>query len=154
MCPLQSEKQFVSTLQDNIRKQGAMDKLITDRAQAEISTKVKDILRHLIIGDWQSESHYQHQNIAECRFQDIKKMTNWLLDWSGAPASLWLLALMHVCYILNHTANASIGYSIPLQILEGKTPDISPLLIYDFYEPVYYKANEANFPSESVEKSG
>ena len=152
--PLQSEKQFVNTLQDNIRKRGAMDKLITDRAQAEISTKVKDILRHLIIGDWQSEPHYQHQNIAERRFQDIKKMTNWLLDWSGAPASLWLLALMHVCYILNHTANASIGYSIPLQILEGKTPDISPLLIYDFYEPVYYKANEANFPSESVEKSG
>ena len=57
-----------------------MEKLITDRAQSEISTKVKDILRHLVIGDWQSEPHHQHQNIAEKRFQDIKKMTNRLLD--------------------------------------------------------------------------
>ena len=151
---MQTEKQFGNTLQDNIRKRGAMDKLITDRAQSEISNKVKDILRHLVIGDWQSEAHHQHQNAAERRYQDIKKMTNRLLDWSGAPASLWLLALMHVCYITNHTANASIGYAIPLQVLEGSTPDISPLLQFDFYEPVYYKANEAEFPSQPVEKSG
>ena len=83
--PLQTEKQFVNTLQENIRKRGAMEKLITDRAQSEISTKVKDILRHYIISDWQSEPHYQHQNIAERRYQDIKKRTNKILDWSGAP---------------------------------------------------------------------
>ena len=152
--PLQTEKQFVNTLQENIRKRGAMDKLITDRAQSEISTKVKDILRHYIISDWQSEPHYQHQNIAERRYQDIKRRTNKILDWSGAPASLWLHALTHVCYITNHAANASIGNEIPLQVLEGTTPDISSLLQYDFYEPVYYKAHEADFPSESVEKSG
>ena len=33
-------------------------------------------------------------------------------------------------------------------------PDISPLLLFDFYEPVYYKANESSFPSESTEKHG
>ena len=81
-------------------------------------------------------------------------MTNRLLDWSGAPSSLWLLALEHVCFITNHTANASIGNAIPLQVLEGTTPDISPLLQFDFYEPVYYKINEVEFPSETVEKSG
>ena len=152
--PLQTEKQFVNTLQENIRNRGAMDKLITDRAQSEISTKVKDILRHYIISDWQSEPHYQHQNVAERRYQDIKRRTNKLLDWSGAPASLWLHGLMHVCYITNHAANSSIGNAIPLQLLEGTTPDISPLLQFDFYEPVYYKAHEPGFPSESVEKSG
>ena len=66
--PLHTEKQFVNTLQNNIRKRGAMEKLITDRAQSEISTKVKDILRHLVIGGWQSEPGYQHQNIAERRY--------------------------------------------------------------------------------------
>jgi hypothetical protein len=59
--PLQTEKHFVNMRQENIRKRGAMEKLITDRAQSEISTKVKDILRHYIISDWQSEPHYQHQ---------------------------------------------------------------------------------------------
>ena len=35
--PLQSDKQFVNVLQDNIRKRGAMTELISDRAQVEIS---------------------------------------------------------------------------------------------------------------------
>jgi len=52
-------------LEDNIKHQGAMDKLISDRAQVETSKKVQDILRALIIDDWQSESHHQHQNFAE-----------------------------------------------------------------------------------------
>ena len=99
-----------------------MEKLITDKAQSEISTKVKDILRHYIISYWQSELHYQRQNIAKRRYQDIKKRTNKILDWSGAPSSLWLYALSHVCHITNHAAKASIGYAIPLQVLEGTTP--------------------------------
>ena len=81
-------------------------------------------------------------------------MANTLLDRTGAPASLWLLALTHVCLILNHTANASIGNTIPMQVLTGTTPDISSLLQFDFYEPVYYKAEESHFPSMSNEKSG
>ena len=86
--PLQSDKQFVNVLQENIRRRGAMTKLISDRAQVEISQKVQDILRHLIIGDWQSEPHQQHQNFAEWCYQDVKRMANQLLDWSGAPPSL------------------------------------------------------------------
>jgi len=152
--PLQSDKQFVNVLQDNIRRWGAMTKLISDRAQVEISKKVQDILRHFIIGDWQSEPYQQHQNYAERRYQDVKRMSNRLLDWSGAPSSLWLLALMHVCFITNHAAHASLGYAIPLQVLDGTTPDISPILQFDFYEPVYYKAHENGFPSESIEKHG
>ena len=60
LYPLKSSKQFVNTLEDNIRERGAMDKLISDSAQVEISNKVQDILRTLIIGSWQSEPYYQH----------------------------------------------------------------------------------------------
>ena len=62
LYPLKSSKQFVNTLEDNIRERGAMNKLISDSAQVEISNKVQDILRTLIIGSWQSEPYYQHQN--------------------------------------------------------------------------------------------
>jgi len=86
--PLQLDKQFVNTLQDNINKRGAMSKLISDRAQVEISKKVQDILRHLVIDSWQSEPHQQHQNYAERRYQDVKRLTSKLLDWTGAPISL------------------------------------------------------------------
>ena len=55
--------------------------------------------------------------------------------------------------IMNLTSNASIGYSIPMQVLTGVTPDISPILQFDWYEPVYFKTEESHFPSMSNEKS-
>jgi hypothetical protein len=69
-----SNAEFARTLEDEIRKRGAMDKLVTDRAQAEISKKVKDILRALFIQDWQSEAYY-HQIIKE-----LKKFAN-CVEW-------------------------------------------------------------------------
>ena len=42
-----------------------MDKLISDHAQVEISERVQDFLRALIIPTWQSEPHNQQQNPAE-----------------------------------------------------------------------------------------
>ena len=56
--------------------------------------------------------------------------------------------------IMNHTANASIGHAIPMQVLTGVTPDISSLLQFDWYEPVYYKVEESHFLSMSNDKSG
>merc|ERR1712139_190985 len=42
---MKTTKEFVNTLLDTIRKHGAMDKLISDRAQVETSNKVLDVLR-------------------------------------------------------------------------------------------------------------
>src|SRR5687768_11416230 len=152
--PMKTDKQFVNVLLDNIRRRGAMTKLISNSAQVEISNKVKDILRNLMIADWQSEPHQQHQNPAERRYQDIKRLTNTLLDRTGAPPSLWFLAMSYVCCILNHTVNASIGYAVPLTLLTGITQDISPLLQFEWYEPIYYREEEVEFPSKSRESLG
>ena len=62
---VKTDKEFVNTLEDNIRARGAMDKLISDCARAETSSRVKDILRALVIGDWQSEPYQENQNFAE-----------------------------------------------------------------------------------------
>jgi len=62
---MKSMAQFTSTLEDNIRKRGAMSKLISDRAEVEISQKAHDILCAYAIDDWQSEPYHQHQNYAE-----------------------------------------------------------------------------------------
>ena len=40
VCPIHSSKQFVNTVEDNIRFRGAMSKLISDYAQVEIFNKV------------------------------------------------------------------------------------------------------------------
>ena len=59
---IKSTKQFINTLSDNIRKQGAMDTLISDGGKYEISKQVTDLLRSLFIQDYQSEPYHQHQN--------------------------------------------------------------------------------------------
>ena len=98
---MKSDKQFASTLSDNIRQRGAMNKLISDRAQVEISNKVKEALRALFADDWQSEVHHQHQNKAENRCQTVKRLTNVVFNRTGAPACCWLLCMICVCFVLN-----------------------------------------------------
>ena len=50
--PTRSGKQSVNILEDNIRRCGAMDKLISDSAKNEVSHKVQNILRAYNISDW------------------------------------------------------------------------------------------------------
>jgi len=149
-----TDKEFASTLLDNIKLRGAMDVLITDSAKSETSHLVQEILRMYIIEAKQWEPHYQHQNPFERRFGVIKRSVNKLMNLVGAPAETWLLALEHVCMVMNCTATESLGWRTPLEKLAGVTPDISALLCFHFYEPVYYKRMDAGFPSESTERLG
>ena len=150
---IKTDRQFVNTLEDNIRQRGAPNKLISDRAQVEISNKVLGILRALVIGDWQSEPHQQQQNPAERRYQTVKQAANRILDRTGAPANTWLLCLQYVCYLLNHTYTESIR-GVPLNHLTGSTVDISPLLRFHFWQKVYFMRVDTGFPSESKEGVG
>ena len=106
--PMKSGNQFVSTLEDNIRRRGAMDKLLSDSANTEISHKVMNMLRAYHISYWHSEPYHQNQNPAELRYRTIKSWTNTVMNRSGAPANGWLLCLIYVCYILNHIACAAL----------------------------------------------
>jgi Reverse transcriptase (RNA-dependent DNA polymerase) len=151
---LKTDKEFVNTLEDNIRERGAMNKLISDCAKAEMSERVKQILRALCISSWYSEPYHQNQNFAENRYSTIKTATNRLMNLSGAPAYTWLLALMYVCLLLNHLASEALGWKTPLQVLNGQQPDISKFLHFSFFEPVYYHVYSNNFPSESNEEQG
>ena len=149
--PMKSGKQFVNTLEDNIRRRGAMDKLLSDSVETEISNKVMDILRACHISNWHSEHYHQNQNPAEWRDRTIKSWTNTVMNRSGAPANCWLLYLIYVCCLLNHIACAALDGKIPFFALTGTTPDISIILLFTFYQPVFYATHDQHFPSESGE---
>ena len=155
---IKSTKQFINTLSDNIRKRGAMDTLISDGGKYEISKRVTDLLCSLFIKDYQSEPYHQHQNKAENRFGLAKRYTNTVMNTSGCPAYCWLLCLQYICVVLNHLASPTLQGICPVQALEGTTPDISFLLHFSFYEPIYYRIDSSepdlNFPSSSNEKKG
>ena len=83
----------------------------------------------------------------------VKVWTNTIMNRTGAPACCWLLTLQYVCYILNHISTASLGGQAPLQVLYGVTPDISIILLYTFYQPVY-ATHDQHFPSDNEERAG
>ena len=155
---IKTQKQFINTLNDNIRFRGAMTTLITDGGRYEISKKVADLLRNLFIKQHESEPYHQHQNKAEQRYGVVKRYINTLMNLTGAPAHCWLLCMLYVCHLLNATASPALGGLTPLQALTGQVPDISHFLHFSFWEPIYYKVDESEpdhrFPSQSNEKRG
>ena len=59
----------------------------------------------------------------------------------------WLLCMSYVCYSLNHISCESLKGQIPLTKLHGVTADISILMMYTFYQSVYYASHNQSFPS-------
>ena len=113
--PMQSSKQFVNILTENNRFRGAMSKLISDYAQAEISNKVKDILRMYHCSSWHSEPYHQNQNPSEWRYRTLKAWTNTIINRTGEPANCCLLCMTYVCYLLNHISCESLKVRFPSQ---------------------------------------
>ena len=150
--PMHSSKQFVNTLEDNIRFRGAMSKLISDYTQVEIFNKVKDIFRMYHSSSWHSESYHQNQNPSKSCYRTIKAWTNTILNRTGAPANCWLLCMSYVCYLLNHNSCESLKGQIPLTKLYGVTPDISIIMMSTFNQSVYYASHNQSLPSTSEEK--
>ena len=149
-----SDKRYAAALLNHIRRYGAMDQIVSDNARAEISKRVQHILNQLQIKDWTSEPYDKDQNFAERVWRDAKRMTETTLNFSNAPAYVWLLAFEYVCFVKNHTAHERLGWRTPCEWLLGYTPDITVLLCFVFWEPVYYAVNEASFPSTPDEALG
>ena len=84
----------------------------------------------------------------------IKSWTNTVMNRSGAAANCWLLCLIYVCYLLNHIVCTVLDGKIPLLSSPGITPDISIILLFTFYQPVFYATYDQHFPSESEERVG
>ena len=59
-----------------------------------------------------------------------------------------------MCYLLNHIDCPALDGKIPLLALTGITPDISIILLFTFYQPVFYATYDQHFPSESEERAG
>ena len=151
--PLKSQKQFVNTLEVNIRFRGAMTKLISGYDKVEISNKVKDILRMYHRLSWNSEPYHQNQTPAEGRYCTLKSWTNTIMNRSGDPSDCWLLCMIHASYILNDLSCEALGGNVPLGMLYGVSPDISILLLYTFYQPLFYATHNQSYPSTSEERA-
>jgi hypothetical protein len=149
---MKSESHFPNVLQENIRHRGAPNRLISDSAAYETSKRFQIILNDLHIRDWQSEPHNQHQNPAKRRWQDVKCISNDIMDRTGCYTSCWLLVLCYVMFIMNHLANPALDWDIPLQRLTGNTVDISIILRFPSWHKVYAQAIDPTYPTDTKEQ--
>ena len=136
-----------------IRNVGAMQFLWHDMAKEEDSKAVNDLLRSILAPNRYSEPHNQHQNPTECKILDVKSGTCTVMDRTGTPSKWWLLCMIYVIHVMNHIALRSLNWETPINNALGITPDITPLMLYSWWEPVYYYDPDVPFP-ESREKLG
>ena len=152
---IKSTKQFINT--SLITSENGEPWIPSSVMEANMKSP-SESLHSLFIQDYQSEPYHQHQNKAENRFGLAKRYINTVMNTSGCPACCWLLCLQYICVVLNHLASPTLQGICPVQALEGTTPDISFMLHFSFYEPVYYRIDSSepdlNFPSSSNEKKG
>ena len=124
-----------------------------DRAQMEIGKVWTSICRKYNIAQCTSEAHMEWQNEAERAIQEVKKMVNLIMDRTGCPNDLWVMCSHYVVFLLNHLAQPNLDWRTPIEACYGYTPDISPLLLFTFFQRIYYLDAEIPFPN-SKEKLG
>jgi hypothetical protein len=151
--PMSDEVEMHKTMSDFIWKHGVPNALFSNNAKVVTSETVLDILRHFNMGQMFSEPDQQNQNPCERHFQDINKLVESLMDHTGPPAKYWLLCLMFSMYLFNHLALTQLDGKTPIETAHGYKPDISALLAaFHWWEPVYARAHDRHFPSESREE--
>jgi hypothetical protein len=79
--------------------------------------RVKDIHRDLIIADQWTELHIPWRNPAELNgVKYLKSHAQVLLDRTGAPDNLWLLAQDYLANVHNLSANRPLNWKIQEQL--------------------------------------
>ena len=75
-----------------------------------------------------------------------------MIERSGSPSYYWLLVLLYICFIINHTATFKIKWCTSLERLTSTTPGMNPILRFYWWQTVYYKIDDSDFLSDTREK--
>ena len=85
----------------------------------------------------------------------MKRHTNRRMDRSGALPIAWFLCLVYICLCLNSCVDPYLGdgTKYPLMMACFAQNDVSPVLFFFLWQPVYYLLDESeqSFPGKSKE---
>jgi hypothetical protein len=134
-----NESEFADVYLDFIRQHGIPSAIRRDNAKSEMSQRVRQFHRNLVIADQWTEPHSPWQNPAE--LNDVKYLKSHAqvpLDRTGAPDSMWFLAQDYLAHVHNLSANRQINWKTPEQVSRAPrgAPDISHIPMFDWFEPV------------------
>jgi hypothetical protein len=117
---MKTESEFPDVYLDFIRQHGIPSSLRRDNAKSEMSWRVHQIHRDLVIADQWTEPHSPWQNPAELNgVKYLKSHAQVLLNRTGVPDSMCFLAQDYLAHIHNLSANRQINWKIPEQVSRG-----------------------------------
>jgi hypothetical protein len=141
--PMKIDKEFVNTLEDNIYRQEPMDPSVP---KLELVIMWLTYWGPLLLMTGKV-NHYQHQNLSGQLYGTVKSRCKIVICHSGAPANTWYSCLEYLYYLLNHTSTKSLDWDTTMQSSSGETSDISIIVLFQFWEPVYYTCVNSSFPT-------
>jgi hypothetical protein len=110
-----------------IRQHGIPSALRRDNSKSEMSPRVCQIHKDLVIGDQWTEPHSPWQNHAEQNgVKYLISHAQVLLNRTGASDTMWFLAQDYLAHTHNLSANRQINWKIPEQVSRGGH-QISPI---------------------------
>jgi len=146
MYPIKREGDGPTVLEDFIRDHGSPFILRNDVSQMQSGKLWTSICRKYNISQTFTEPNHPQQNPAERYIGHVKDLVIKILDRTGAPDKFWALCGTYVVYILNRMAHPLLDNRTPFERRHGYTPDISAILHFSFWDPVYFYDSETTFP--------
>src|SRR5210317_962225 len=147
--PMKSKEavHVVAAYQDFMRYKGVPEGLQRDGAPEEKVQKIIDINREMRVKDTWSKAGHPNKNPAEAlRVNRLKRGVEVLMNRTIADDRVWPWAYMYFSDINSICATPILGWKTPISVCHGYTPEISAYLLYQFWEPIYFKIDK-KYPS-------
>jgi hypothetical protein len=139
--PMTQKSQVLPSTEDFFRDVGIPTALRSDNATENHSTAMKELLKKRVVTEEHTEEFQQFENPVERWIGFIKRSVFKILHHSKAPPDEWLECANYVIACHNKTARKSLHWRTPWEMVCGDTPDVSELIDYSFYQPIYYVAD-------------
>ena len=116
-----------------------------DYAPEQKIQELVNLNRDYMVRDSFAEPYHPNQNPAESLgVKVIKTAARMIMNRTGAKAEVWPFAHKYIADVHNHCSSPMLNWKTPIAIRHGYTPDISAFLQYQFWEKVYFHADEAH----------
>jgi hypothetical protein len=80
--------------------------------------------------------------VAEREIGDVKKDIVQVMNITNTPYEMWPLCALYICLAKNNTTHTSLDKCTPMEKRTGQTPNVSKLLQYRWWEPIYFLAED------------
>jgi IS30 family transposase len=131
-----------------IHEVGIPSSLHSDDAKELMQGKFKDLCKEFHIPCTYTEPYSPWQNRAENAIRELKRHVRRKMLANKVPPRLWDFCVKWSSDIRNKTSSNRfvLDGRTPYEAVLGHTPDISSLVTFNFYEPVWYIDQTAEFP--------